>query len=136
MISGSDIALIEQIAGNNEQSKKIIIDYLCDSSAAVGDFVYIDSAINNKIIVANTNETPLPVIGVIESKATSTLASVLIIGEYENTGYNLMRGKPVYLDTNGDPTTTTFAGLKQIVGYAQSTTKMLVLPNSRRVRRV
>ena len=124
------------VAANATRSKKIVEDFACDASLATGDWVYLDAAVDNKVIKAANNSSPRPVIGVVETKRNATIASVLLLGLYGD-GYTFTRGDTVYLGTDGLPTTTPPAtGIIQVLGIAEKTDGMLVRPELRRTRRV
>lgn len=124
------------LASNATRSKKIVIDFTCDSSAVVGDWVYLDSVVDQKVIVATNNSSPLPVIGVIERKRNETTADVVILGTYEDASYSLTKGSTVYLDALGKPTTTPpTTGICQVIGFTTKNNEILVKSENRRFRR-
>lgn len=53
---------------------------LCESTADVGDLVYLSNITPNKVEIVQDNNTPSPVIGIIVSKPTSTKAVILFDG--------------------------------------------------------
>ena len=124
------------LAANATRSQKIVVPFECDASAEVGDWVYFDSVTDSKVIVAASNASVRPVVGVIERKRNSTTADVLFLGTFENVTLSLVKGDTVYLDSNGVASTVApTTGIFQIVGVAVSATELFVKPELRRVRR-
>jgi hypothetical protein len=108
---------------------------ICDVSAAVGDFVYIDPAVANKVLVNTDNVIDYPTIGIIIAKITSTLCRVALYGEI--TGFaGLTQADYVFLSPTGDASTShPAAGYIQILGYATGPDRMILNPQILRTKR-
>jgi hypothetical protein len=122
------------LARNAETARKVILTFQCESSASVGDFVYLDSVVDEKVLVNTSNTVVSPTIGVIDSKPSAQLCEVMVVGL--RGGYSgLLKGQKVFLSASGQATATKpTTGYLHVLGVAVSATEMIVLPNSIRTK--
>lgn len=116
------------------RASRVVLLFDCEATAAIGDLVYQDSVVQNKVIVCTDNTTLEPAIGVIIEKPTSTTCNVLVLGLYD--GYaGLTIGDKVFLDTDGTVTTGTkpTSGYVQNLGQVVAPDTIFFLPNTTRV---
>lgn len=107
----------------------------CDAAVAIGDFVYVDPVVVNKVVKNTDNAPDYPTIGAVTLKPTATTCRVRLYGEV--TGMSgLTQADYVFLSITGTatsvPPTTDYV---QILGYALSSTTMIVNPQILRTRR-
>jgi hypothetical protein len=122
------------LARNADNAKRILIPFSCLASVDVGDLVYQDSSVDERVNTAVDNTTVAQIIGVVYSKSQPTIANVLVLGVAEGFS-GLSRGDRVFLSTSGTPTTTKPAsGYLHNLGVAISATDFLIIPNNIRVK--
>ncbi len=137
--TSSDVegALAELGSGSvaTEEAAGLVNEFTTDPGAVVvGDLVYPDSAIDNKVLKATDNNSPSAVIGSVKEVVNSTTAKVITVGTL--TGYSgLVRGKSVWVSTSGQPTTTVpVTNYRQRIGSAFSSSKVFLMVNTDRVK--
>ena len=119
-------AVTPVLAINANNASRLLVSYTCEASTSEGDWVYLDSTIDNRVITATGNTQTSPVIGVIFDKQTDNNCRVLVLGASTSQS-GLVKGKKVFLDTDGTATTTKpSTGYAQVLGVASSATEMLV----------
>lgn len=112
----------------------VVVTFDCASSAAVHQLVQLSDEDENFVEVVSSNIYSGLVIGAIESKPTSTQANIRLVGA--KSGYTgLQIGKPVYVGTNGQPSTTMPVNDFQVIGIALSTSRILFNPSTNKVVR-
>lgn len=108
---------------------------ICDASAAVDDLVFQSAAIDNKAVVATSHNIPGPIIGIIQTKLTTT--SCRISFRAQLTGLSgLTRGKEVLLSSIGGFTqipSLAGPGTIQHLGFAFSATEIFFQPSFERI---
>jgi len=115
---------------------KIIETYICETHAEVGDVVYFSDDTNSKVEINTNNEVIYPSVGIIIEKITTTNCRVLMFGECDTTYSGLVKGKKVFLDTDGTPTSTPpTEGYVQCLGVCYGEDKLFVKPSVERVKR-
>lgn len=122
------------LARNAETARKVLYRFQCETSANVGDFVYQDPLVDEKVIANTDNQSVYQTIGVIDSKPDSQIAEVMLLGV--RGGYSgLTRGAKVFLSSSGGATTTKpTSGYLHILGVAISSEDILLLPNNVRTK--
>lgn len=120
-------------APGSQSATRVVLQFNCDVSAAVGDVVYQDSLNDQKVIVAVDNTSVQPAIGVIINKIDPTTCEVLILGLYEGFS-GLTIGRAVFLSTSGgisslDPAT----GYSHKLGVAVAPDTVFFTPTTTRV---
>lgn len=119
-------------------SKRILHEFACEASAAIGDVVYCDPATDNKVLVNTDNLEFERSIGVIESKLTDIRCEVCVLGFTGNTYAGLTQAEPVFLSVTGTITSIQpTGGYSQMLGICYDATagKILVNPEYRRIKR-
>lgn len=119
-----------------QQASRVVLEFDCDASLAVGDLVFQDTVVANKVIECTDNTTVEPTIGVCITKLTATTAEILVLGTY--AGYSgLTIGSKVFLDTDGTETTNApSTGYLQTLGTVVAPDTIFFLPNSQRVLQI
>jgi hypothetical protein len=122
------------LARNAETARKVILSFQCESTAAVGDLVYIDPSTANKVLSNTDNTLVNQTIGVIDSKPQATICEVMVLGI--KAGYSsLTVGSRVFLSSTGGVTQTKpIAGYLHNLGVAVSSTEVLFIPNNLRTK--
>lgn len=129
--------LILNISGSVSEGdiSSVTKTFYCDSSANVGDVVFLSKNTNNKIIVNNTNTQEIPSIGVIELKITDTICKVICFGYTNNKYGGLKKSKKVFLSSTGSLTTTKpVKGYIQVLGFCYETDQVFICPELLRVK--
>ena len=119
------------------QATRVVLQFDCDSSAAVGDLVFQDDTTPDFVNVCVNNTEVRPTIGVVIQKLTTTRVEVLVLGIYEGfTGLGI--GDKLFLSATGTVTDTAPAtpGYWQTLGVAVSSTSAFFMPNSTRVLKI
>lgn len=115
----------------------VIIEYVCDIAAQVGDLVYLSTTVDNRVVVAEDNLNG-PVIGVVNDKPSDMLAGVKVTGLLSGLS-GLTRGKRIYVSGTGTITTTPNdtpgIGYMQVLGVASSSSEAYFKPEHVRVKR-
>lgn len=105
----------------------------CDVSAAVSDWVFQSTTVDNFAIVATDNNPLKPVNGIIVAKPTPTSADVMFLGI---TSYVVGRGD-IFLGATGTAVTTAPAtGFIQRLGISFGDGEILVRPDWTRVKKI
>jgi hypothetical protein len=117
----------------NIQATRVVLEFDCAVSAAVGDIVYQDSLNDSAVIVTSDNTSVQPAIGVIITKLTVTRCEVLILGIY--TGFSgLTIGRSVFLSSTGGITSTDpTSGYSHKLGVAVAPDTVFFSPTTTRV---
>ena len=76
----------------------------CESSANVGDTVYMSGVDSEKVVVNSDNKNDFYTIGMIKSKISSTFANVLLSGK-ESVSLSLAVNSKIFLASDGGLTT-------------------------------
>lgn len=74
-----ELDLVGNTSTDTTSDNGLINDQACDSSVAVGDWVYIDASFIAQKAIA-TSEATSNVIGVVEAKTSSTLCDIRVVG--------------------------------------------------------
>lgn len=131
---GSTIRFVSAPPGN--KASRMVIEFDCDAAAAVGDLVFQDSLVAEKVNVCEDNTTLEPCIGVLILKLQATRCQVLILG-LQDSYSGLSIGDRVYLGTDGSITTTKPAtGYMQSLGQVVAPDTVFFIPNSQRVLQI
>jgi hypothetical protein len=118
----NDWVLIEESGNPVIADVDAIIEELdCLASLNVGDLVYDSTSIDNGVDKVTSNSLARIVTGVCIEKTSSTTAKILKEGRI--SGFSaLTKGKPVFLGTDGLPTTTyPTTGVRQVLGSSSAT---------------
>jgi len=117
----------------------------CTIDESIGDFVYLFSSEAGYDIVRKANPlfiNRVPAVGVVISKSSDEVCNVLWDGESPPIFFDLIPGKPYFLDYNGLPTRTPVAppGSSflhvQALGIATATNKMYIKPHTQMTKRI
>lgn len=116
-----------------EFAQKIAITYMSDPSVVVGDIVRPSTTVTDTVVSLTDNVYPNLAVGIVISKPSATQAEVLISGRIAGfTG--LVFGKPVFIGTSGEITTTVpTTGHQQKMGSAITSTEIFLLPSTEKV---
>jgi hypothetical protein len=121
------------LARNADTAQRVVIQFSCDASTAVGNPVYQSSIDDQTVIPVTTNSSVSQVIGVCIEKINATTARILILGIA--SGYTgLTKGGRIFLSTTGTLSNTRpLTGYIHNLGVAISATEILFVPNNIRV---
>ena len=110
--------------------------YNCDTEVSVDDVVHLSDLSDDTVVSEIDKRNSIPSIGVVLRKINPTKCVVLIKGYHPNTFSGLSRSKRVYLNTDGNPTTSVpTTGYLQVLGFCDTSDKLFVDVNLTRVKR-
>lgn len=107
--------------------------FTCTALEVIGDLVVLSLTSENTVAKISSNVYNGLVIGVIVQKLNATTCIVRTQGSYVG-GAGYTKGKAVFVDTLGLPTTTRPAsGHLQVIGVASGATSFFIQPNMQKV---
>ena len=110
-----------------EVARKIIIEADCPSGVSLGDIVRYSSTVANEVETLSSNVYASLAVGVVVEKPTSTTCKVQMVGVLEDNLSGLTTGKPIFVGTSGEATTTPpVTGSLQVLGVAIDVNKALL----------
>jgi hypothetical protein len=111
-------------------------NFLCDSTAQIGDIVYIHPTENNKVIVNIDNCNDNPSVGIIVKKISITEAKVQLCGECSLLFSGLQKSKNVFLGLDGKLTNAVpNTGFIQKIGISLEDQKVFLNIDYMRIKR-
>ena len=99
----------------------------CESTAAIGDLVRQSLTVDEKVDVATSNDSVVPVIGVIRGKPSPTIAEVVLRGVIDVSPIP-PRGRVFLSPTGGFSGAFTAPGYQQELGYSFGNGKVHLQP--------
>lgn len=110
--------------------------YNCESSTSIGDNVYMNPTISDKVEVATDNRNDNPIVGIVIEKLSSSVAKVLLSGECPLVFSGLDKSKPVFLSATGTLNNSAPAtGFIQKMGMCLEDNKIFLNIDYMRVKR-
>lgn len=103
-----------------------LLNVSCDAGVNIGDFVYLDSSFVAQKTSASATGTCYGVIGVVDSKPTSTTANIINQGLTSSIFSGLSAGSQYRLATTSGAITSSAPTNDVLVGKAYSATQLLV----------
>ena len=108
-----------------------------DVTIEVGDLVYQDTIVYNKVNKALSNATPNPVIGIVYQVLSETMLRVLLWGNVQSEDLLVPPGTKIYVSPTGKMTTQLqHENYTHVLGMATNENELLIRPEQIRVKRL